>query len=162
MRLRSSFLLLALSIASIAQAEDWLAGDYEIIAPDRPAPRHFLMTITQDTDGHYRHETFEESVDASTGRIVRRLVPPFSSPDAGVRELMPEEMAPSDGVDLVAARVRCALVDWMMLCLIPEGPGLVLEDRTLAPGYFAGAMHVGFMEVHRKPPAAPGDLRGSP
>ena len=156
------FLVASASMASPAHADDWLAGEYDLVVPGRSGPGHFVLVITRDAEGRYREEAFEKVVDASTGRTTLRPAPEADSRDSVVRELTPDEMSPKDGMDLVAAHVRCALVGGMMLCLIPDGPGLVLEDRTLPPGYFAGAMHVGFMEVHKRPPAAPDDRRGSP
>jgi hypothetical protein len=159
---RHAWILMALGMAMSAHAQDWLAGDYDVVVPDRPAPKRFLLTITQDADGRYREQVFEEVVDASTGRTSLRPAPEAGDRDSVVRELTPDELSAKDGVDLLPAHVRCAFVGGMMLCHIPDGPGLALEDRTLPPGYFTGAMHVGFMEVHKRPPAAPGDHRGNP
>jgi hypothetical protein len=141
-------------MASTAHAQDWLAGEYEVAVPDHPAPNRFVLVITRDAEGRYRDEVFAESVDASTGRILKRLMPQPPGADAGVRVLTASEMATPDWPDLAAANVRCASVDGMLLCHVPDGASVAFCDQTLRSGYFGGAMHVGLIEVRKRPAGA--------
>ena len=166
MRLRA-WILMAWCLASKVDAQDWLAGEYEVVVPDHPATSRFVLIITRDADGRYKDEIFTESVEASTGRILRQAVPPSRAPDAGVRVVSANELATADGPDLAAANVRCAIVDGMALCLIPDGVSIPFGDQTLRPGYFGSAMHVGLIEVRKKAAgvaaqAAPTDRRETP
>jgi len=138
-------------IASAAHAQDWLAGEYEVVVPGQPAPSRFVLVITQVADGKYRGDVFVEAVDASTGRILRQPVPPTGGADAGVRVMTAGEIAEMRKPDLLAANVRCADVDGMLLCQIPEGASIEFDGRTLQPGYFGGAMHVGLIQVRKRP-----------
>lgn len=151
MRSRPWVFTLALAcIAPAAHAQDWLAGEYEVVVPGHPAPSRFVLVITQVAHGQYRDDVFVESVDASTGRILRQPVPPTVGADAGVRVMTAGEIAEMRQPDLLAANVRCAGVDGMLLCQIPEGASIDFDGRTLQPGYFGGAMHVGLIEVRKR------------
>ncbi len=157
------WILAALCMASTAHAEDWLAGEYEVVVPQHPTPGRFVLVIVRDPEGRYRDEVFTESVEASTGRILRRPVSQPEGKDAGVRVLTAGEMAEAGAPELVAANVRCANVDGMSLCQVPDGAGVVFGDQTLRSGYFGVAMHVGLLEVRKRPPGtAPIDQRKAP
>ena len=148
MRTRPWVATLALmGIVPAVLAQDWLAGEYEVIVPGDPAPSRFVMVITQVADGQYRDDVFVESVDAPTGRIFRRPVPQPAGANAGVRVLTAGEIAEPG---LIAANVRCAEVDGMVLCQIPEGASIDFDGRTLQAGYFGAGMHVGLIDVRKR------------
>jgi len=162
-----AWILAAWCLASKVNAQDWLVGEYEVVVPDHPVPGRFVLVISRDADGRYRDEVFTESVEAPTGRILRQPVPLSRGPDAGVRAMSANELASPDGPDLVAANVRCAIVEGMVLCLVPDGAGVEFGGQTLRPGYFGTGMHVGLIEVRKRPSgataqAAPTDRREGP
>ena len=148
------FMLAVMCTASTAHAQDWLAGEYELVVPGHPVPSRFVLVITQAADGKYRDDVFAEAVDASTGRILKQPVPRTAGAYAGVRVMTAGEIAEMRTPGLLATNVRCADVDGMLLCQIPEGASIVFEGRTLQPGYFGGAMHVGLIEVRKRPSGA--------
>ena len=153
MRLRRSIFLLALCLAPLAHADDWLAGEYEVFVPDRPAPQRFMLTITKDDGVGYRAEVFKEEVDATTGKTLMRPMPPGASAEERVVQVMaPAEMVKSGASDAEAASVHCAVVNGMGLCKIDDGASLTLDGQTLHGGYFGSAMHTGLIEVHKLAP----------
>jgi hypothetical protein len=154
MRLPPWILLASLLSPPAHAQEDWLAGEYEIVVPARPAPMRFVLVITRDADGRYRDEVFKETADASTGSVLTRIEPSPAGAIAGVREMPPGDIEAMKEPALTRANLRCAEVDGMLLCRIPEGASLDFGDRTLGPGYFASAMHVGLIDVHRRPTGA--------
>jgi len=55
---------------------------------------------------------------------------------------------------MVRAQLRCAVVGGMGLCRVPDGATFEYDGRTVGPGYFAFAMHVGLIDVHGRPVGA--------
>ncbi len=151
MRLRPWILLASLLPAAAQAEDDWLTGEYEVVVPDRPTPKRFVLVITRDADGRYRDEVFKQTGEASAASRV-----PLDASERGairgVRELGADEMAKmaADNPSLARANVRCAEVDGLMLCRIPDGATIDLEGRTVGAGYFAAGMHVGEIAVHRR------------
>jgi hypothetical protein len=146
-----AWILMALCVVSTAHAEDWLDGEYDVVVPHRPVPKRVLLVVTRDVEGRYRDEVFEEPVDASTEGSPRRAMPHAPGTDAGVRVPTAGEMASAEWPELAAANVRCASVEGMLPCLVPEGAAVKLGDRTLKAGCFGSGMHVGLIDVHKRP-----------
>ena len=156
MRIRRWILLAAFALASAARADDdWLPGEYEVHVPDDPS--HFVLVIVRDAQGRLDGAVYKEAGDAASGRSLVRIEPwRADEPWHGgkldeVREMSAEELAPSD---LARAHLRCAEVGALGLCRIPDGASFEFDGRTLGPGHFGFAMHVGYIEVRKRTPGA--------
>ena len=154
MRIGRLLLGVALGLPMLAHAdEDWLVGEYELTVPDHPAPSRYVVVIERNAAGRYRDDVFRRSRDAAAG-----LTPvdrPHDPKLAGVHVLSDADMASLKEPRLVLAGVRCAAVDGLMLCFVPDGQHLDLDGMILGPGYFAGGMEVGPIEVHERLPGRP-------
>ena len=155
MRVSRPLLCAALCLPALAHADaDWLAGEYEVVVQDRPAPSRYLLVITRDADGRYRDDVYKRAGDADAGSILTRVEPARAVRYAGVQVLSAAEIEAMKEPLLVRARVRCATVDGMLLCLVPDGQTLDIEGETLGPGYFAAGMEVGPIAIRKRPPGA--------
>ncbi len=151
MRIGRLLLGLALCLPVLAHADDdWLAGEYDVVVPDDPAHSRSLLVIKQGVDGHYRAEAFRRSGEA--GRILTPVERPPDSKLAEVHVLSDADIASAMEPRFVLAHVRCADVEGMALCLVPEGQRLDVDGRTLASGYFGIGMEATFIEIHKRPP----------
>jgi len=139
-------------LSTLAHADaDWLAGEYEVVVQDRPAASRYLLVITRDADGRYRDDVYKRSGAADAVDTLTRIEPARVAKYAGVQVLSIAEIEAMKAPLLVRVRVRCASVDGMLLCLVPEGQTLDVEGETLGPGYFAAGMEVGPIEIRKRP-----------
>ena len=159
MRIRRWLLPAVFALASTAHAaDDWLAGEYEVTVPDESTP--YVLVITRDAAGHLEEAVYSERGDAGSGRSLVRIEPwqpdePWHGGKADeLREMSEQELAAEGASDMVRAHLRCAVIGGLGLCRVPDGGTFQFDGRTLGPGYFAFAMHVGYIAVHRRAPGA--------
>ncbi len=153
--MRAGLLLLGLAVGlpTLAHADDdWLAGQYDVVVPDRPSPTRFVLVIERSADGRYRDDVYRRSDDAAGA--LTRVEPPHDSQLAGVHVQSDADIAALKEPRLVRAHVRCAEVDGLMVCFVPDGQRLDLDGLVLGPGYFAAGMEVGPIEIHKRPPGS--------
>jgi hypothetical protein len=155
MRIRRWLLIAVVALASTAHADDdWLAGEYEVVVPNESTP--FVLVITRDAEGHLDEAVYSERGDAASGRSFMRIEPwrphePWHGGKADeLREISDQELAAEGASDMVRAHLRCAVIGGLAMCRVPDGGTFEFDGRTLGPGYFGFAMHVGYIDMHRR------------